>query len=124
MIRMRRIVLSALALSVPLLGCKEAPRPLASRDRTFAELRVVRRGVGVVPPGEARREPFPHERLADGAAGAIAEGGLAWIRRDGGATLLVAGPADVRVREGSIELSRGKAFIDATGSAVTDVSTS
>ena len=52
---MRYYVLPLFALTLPLAACKEPPKPLASRARTFAELRTVRRGVTVTLPGDKSR---------------------------------------------------------------------
>src|SRR5262249_50257085 len=46
--------------------------------------------------------------------------GLAWLRRDAGATLLVRGPAELALRSASIDLKLGRVFID-TPSGVTAV---
>ena len=108
---------------VALTGCNgvEKREPLLSRAQTLAELRVVKRGVSVVPPEAAPRAPYPHERLVDGEAVRIAPGGLAWLRRDGGATLLIAGPATLVVRPEQIDVARGKVFVDTEASAPADL---
>ena len=100
--------------SFVLAGCAEPGRPLASRDQTFAELRAVRRGVRVRHAGEAEREPFARERLTDGAEVTIADGGLAWLRRDGGAALLVRGPARLTLRDDHVVVREGRVFADAS----------
>ncbi|MFO0757018.1 MAG: VIT domain-containing protein [Byssovorax sp.] len=108
-----RLLVASLALFAPaLLSCGEAPIGLAPRAHTWAELRVVRRAISVTPPGENERAPYPRERLVDGEVVTITEGGLGWLRRDGGATLLVRGPAKLRLRGESIELDEGRAFVD------------
>ena len=89
-----------------------APIPLRSRSQTWAELRVVRRAITVTPPGDAERAPYPRERLVDGEAITVAAGGLGWLRRDGGATLLVRGPAKLVLRADTIELTQGRVFVD------------
>src|SRR5687767_8096482 len=90
------VLLILVLLTAPSCGGRE--RRLEPRSKTWAELRVVRRGVSVVLPGEAQRDPYPRERLVDGATVHVRQGGLAWLRRDGGATLLVRGPAEIGVR--------------------------
>jgi tetratricopeptide (TPR) repeat protein len=98
-------------------------RPLVSRKQTFAELRAVKRGVSVVPPGEQAREPYVRERLCDGEGVQIRAGGLAWLRRDGGATLLVAGPADLVLRAQTIDVTHGKVFVDTPPDSATELAT-
>jgi len=107
------LVLAFLAfLAAVAPGCG-APAPrLLPRSQTWAELRVVRRGVTVTPPGEAERAPYPRERLVDGEAVTVGEGGLGWLRRDGGATLLVRGPARLTLRAEAVEIAEGRVFID------------
>ncbi len=121
-----RTLFGALVLAIVTLavGC-DAPagRALAPRTQTFAELRVVRRGVTVVPPDEPERTPVPRERLVDGEVVKLAAGGLAWLRRDAGATLLVAGPASVRVLRDAVEVDSGKVFIDAPSAEPTRIVT-
>jgi Ca-activated chloride channel family protein len=55
--------------------------------------------VTVVAPHEAERAPYPRERVVDGEMIKVDAEGLAWLRRDGGATLLVHGPAALTVRD-------------------------
>ncbi len=88
--------------------------PLAdkSRGETLAELRTVKGTVLVTPPGEKERRAYPRERVLDGEAVVVPAGGLSWMRRDGGATWLVAGPAKLVLRAGNVELDEGKAFVD------------
>src|SRR5262245_30841961 len=74
-------------------GCERPGVPLAPRAQTWAELRVVRRDVKVQAPEGQARDPYPRERLVDGAAVTVGPEGVAWIRRDAGATFLVRGPA-------------------------------
>ena len=121
-----RSLLAAAALAVlaaALPGCGAREQRLLPRAQTWAELRVVRRGVTVTPPGEAERAPYPRERLVDGEAIAVREGGLGWLRRDGGATLLVRGPAKLVVRAGSVELAEGRVFIDTPEAGTTALTT-
>src|SRR5271165_2859531 len=61
-------------------------------EDTFAEMRTIKGEVSVTPQGEAARAPYPRERIAEGETATLAAGGLAWLRRDAGAVLLVAGP--------------------------------
>jgi tetratricopeptide (TPR) repeat protein len=116
---------SLLALLVFLgpLGCRKAERPLEPRGVTWAELRSVRRGVHLTPPGESEREPYFRERLADGTRLRIDPEGLAWLRRDGGATLLVRGPAALTLRSKSVEVSSGRLFLDSPPGASTELET-
>jgi len=109
----RLILLAFAALCLGLLGsCRKPDERLEPRFLTWAELRAVRNPVLVTPPGESERRPYPHERLADGARIRVDAGGLAWLRRDGGATLLVRGPARLTLRARSISVDEGRVFID------------
>ena len=90
------------------VGCRGERERLEPRFLTFAELRVVRRGVSVTPPGESERAPYPRERLVDGEASRSRRAGSAWLRRDGGATLLVRGPAQLTLRPGRSRSSRAR----------------
>ena len=87
------------------------PVALAGED-TFAEMRTIKGEVTVTPPGEAARAPYPRERIVEGEAAALTAGGLAWLRRDAGAVLLVAGPAKLVLHHGSVEIAEGRAFVD------------
>mgnify|MGYP001292007296 CR=1 FL=1 len=92
-------------------ACREdPPRKLPAKTHTTTELRAVRRGVTVTHAEEKNRAPYARERLGEGAEITVAEGGLAWLRRDGGATLLVRGPAKVSVEAEGLRLSNGRAF--------------
>ncbi|HEY4106929.1 MAG TPA: VIT and VWA domain-containing protein, partial [Polyangiaceae bacterium] len=105
------------------LGCRKAERPLEPRSITWAELRTVRQGVHVTPPGESEREPYFRERLADGTRVRIDTEGLAWLRRDAGATLLVRGPAAFTLRAKSVEVTAGKLFLDSPPDTTTELET-
>ncbi len=100
-------------LVLPAAACGQQGRKLAPRSKTWAELRVVRHGVHVTLPGGKERAPYLHERLVDGEAVRLDADGLAWLRRDGGATLLVRGPASLKLYSGSVELDSGRVFVDA-----------
>jgi Ca-activated chloride channel family protein len=119
-----RLVLAALALlAAALPGCGTKEQRLVPRSQTWAELRVVRRGITVTPPGEAERAPYPRERLVDGEAIAVREGGLGWLRRDGGATLLVRGPARLVLHADALEIAEGRVFIDTPEAGTTRLTT-
>ena len=105
------------------LGCRKAERPLEPHSITWAELRTVRSGVHVTPPGEAEREPYFRERLADGTRVRIDANGLAWLRRDGGATLLVRGPAALTLRAKSVQVDAGRLFLDSPADTSTELET-
>src|SRR5580692_323999 len=114
-------LLVLLALAAPACGGRDpALRP---RAQTWAELRVVRRGVTVTPPGEAERAPYPRERLVDGERVTLRAGGLAWLRRDAGATLLVRGPASLVLHPDATDLAEGRVFIDTPPAGTTTLST-
>ncbi|MFO0546882.1 MAG: VIT domain-containing protein [Polyangiaceae bacterium] len=106
-------VMMALAVLALGPGCDE-PKPvkLAPSSKTLAELRTIRRGVTVVHRGDTEREPYAKERIGEGAEVHIAEGGLAWLRRDGGATLLVRGPGKIIVEGDAIRLAEGRIFVE------------
>jgi len=115
--------LMLVATGAGLPGCARHGAKLDSRNQTYAELRPVRRGVRVVPPGEAARAPFARERLADGAEIVVDDGGLAWLRRDGGATLLVAGPAHFTLRAEALLVDDGRIFVDTLAGGTAEVVT-
>ncbi|MBI5534402.1 MAG: AgmX/PglI C-terminal domain-containing protein [Deltaproteobacteria bacterium] len=120
MTKLRAVVLVAFTVTVLfLLSCGPAERPLAPKTQTWAELRAVRGAVTVAPPGESDRALYPRERLADGAVVSVPPDGLAWLRRDGGATLLVRGPAKLKVKYDEFEVEQGRIFVDAPGDATT-----
>jgi Ca-activated chloride channel family protein len=103
---------------IALGGCRARAAPNqgatreASADETFAELRTVKGPLTVQPKGERPRAPFRRERLTDGETVELPAGGLGWMRRDAGATWLVAGPARFTLHADSVELFSGRAFID------------
>jgi len=111
-------------LSVLVLGaCDRAGAPLTPKAQTWAELRVVRRDVKVQPPGAEARSPYPRERLVDGESVTIGAEGVAWIRRDAGATFLVRGPAKLTLRPTTLEVNEGKLFVDTPGQRVAEIVT-
>jgi tetratricopeptide (TPR) repeat protein len=109
---LRSLLASVLLLALLLSGCKKPDERLEPRSLTWAELRTVRNPVLVTPPGDAERGTYPKERLADGTKIRVDAGGLAWLRRDGGATLLVRGPARLTLRARSISVDEGRVFVD------------
>src|SRR5579859_3388613 len=127
---MLRVRWPVLALLVTLVagpaasGCRTRGEALVvSQGETFAELRAVKGEVTVTPPGEAARAPYPRERIVEGEAVQLAEGGLAWIRRDAGEVILVAGPARLTLHGPSIDLAAGRAFVDTSGGPPASVGT-
>ncbi len=121
-----RYVFVAVSLCV-LASCsgrdRAGEKPLAPKSQTWAELRAVRGGVLVTPPGDAERAPYPRERLVDAEVVHVAKDGLAWLRRDGGATLLVRGPATLTLRRDALEVAEGRVFIDSPSEETTHVTT-
>ncbi|MFW5740598.1 MAG: VIT domain-containing protein, partial [Myxococcota bacterium] len=116
--------LAALATTSVVLGsCGPDARELSPKNKTWAELRTIRQGVQVQEPGDAPRAPYPRERLVDGQRITIEAGGLAWLRRDGGAKLLVAGPALLEMQRDAIEVKSGKVFVDTPPGIITDIAT-
>jgi tetratricopeptide (TPR) repeat protein len=116
-------VVSLVTCALGPAGCHGKVERLDPRNQTHGELRAVRRGVHVAPPGESERTPYARERLADGAQVSIDPGGLAWLRRDGGATVLVAGPAHFKFRSGPLDVTDGRLFVDTLAGAVAEVDT-
>lgn len=105
-------LLVSLVLVAVVAGCRKADERLEPRFLTWAELRAIRNPIHVTPPGEAERAPYPKERLADGSQIRLEAGGLGWLRRDGGATLLVRGPARLILRARAISVEEGRVFVD------------
>jgi Ca-activated chloride channel family protein len=99
------------------------PKAESAQDQTFAELRTIKGALTVRVKGEAARPPYRRERLVEGEVVELPAGALAWMRRDGGATWLVAGPASLTVHADDVELSAGRAFIDSELGAPVQVST-
>lgn len=118
-----RFALALVVVALSTGSCKAPAKPLLPRSQTWAELRTVRRAITVTSPGEAERTPYPRERLVDGEVVKVATEGLAWLRRDGGATLLIRGPASLTVRSDVIEVDEGRVFIDTPTGPTTDVTT-
>jgi Ca-activated chloride channel family protein len=106
-----------------LAGCKANEERLEPRFLTWAELRAVRNPVWITPPSESERATYPHERLADGARIRVEAGGLAWLRRDGGATLLVRGPARLTLRARSLSVEEGRVFVDTPSGSTNELIT-
>lgn len=124
--RSSRLFGAALVVSVCsslFAGCGSGKRPLSPKSQTWGELRTVRTGVSVQEPGEGPRAPHPKERLVDGEKIIIEEGGLAWVRRDGGAKLLVAGPAFLEMQRDAVSVTKGKVFVDTPPGIITDIET-
>lgn len=119
----RSFAVMALFFLLALGGCERKGAPLAPRAQTWAELRVVRRDVTVQPPEGQARAPYPRERLVDGAVVTVGPEGVAWIRRDAGATFLVRGPAKLTLRPTTLEVAEGKLFADTPGRKAADVDT-
>ncbi len=117
-------ILALCAVLLPSLSCgRSSARPLLPRSQTWAELRTLRRGVTVEPPEEGERRPYPRERLVDGEGVKVAAEGLAWLRRDGGATLLVRGPAELTLRSEAVVVTSGRVFIDTPAGRAAEIVT-
>lgn len=110
---MSRALSVLLVVILCLLSCE---RPKAdgklSVTQTVAELRAIKGGVRVISAQGEERAPYPRDRLAAGDRVSVADGGLLWLRRDGGAMWLVSGPAELSIDEAKLRLSSGRAFID------------
>ncbi|HET9930218.1 MAG TPA: VIT domain-containing protein, partial [Polyangiaceae bacterium] len=102
----------ALVVGVSVASCAGGRAPSVSRDVTFAELRTIKGTPRVQSPGEAARTPYARERLVDGEQVTLEAGALAWMRRDGGATWLIAGPAEFTLHADDVELKQGRVFVD------------
>ncbi len=113
-----------LFLVVTLVACRQAKAdgdsPLAL---TLAELRAVKGAISVTRAGGVESTPHRRERLSDGDRVTIPDGGLAWLRRDGGATWLVSGPASLEVGSDVTALDTGRAFVDCEGADAVRVRT-
>ncbi|HVY27172.1 MAG TPA: AgmX/PglI C-terminal domain-containing protein [Polyangiaceae bacterium] len=110
-------------LCLAAVGCRKADERLEPRFLTWAELRAVKNPVLVTPPGEGERSTYPRERLADGTKVRIQAGGLAWLRRDGGATFLVRGPALLTLRARSLSVDEGRVFVDTPPDSSSELTT-
>jgi tetratricopeptide (TPR) repeat protein len=93
-------------------GCQRARAVTLAEQETLAELRAVKGTSSVTAPGQPARAPYRRERLVDGERVSVPAGGLVWMRRDGGATWLVSGPAEFTLKRASVELRSGRAFVD------------
>ena len=101
-----------LCVALLMFGCQDdKPAKIPKSAETSAELRVVRRGVKVEHAGEEARAPHAVERLGDGAKVSLEPAALAWVRRDGGAQILVRGPASLTMAEGELSMSEGTVFV-------------
>ncbi|MBI5534228.1 MAG: hypothetical protein HY898_16005 [Deltaproteobacteria bacterium] len=105
------------------ISCGPGEQPLAPRSQTWGELRAIRGAVTIAPPNEPDRSLLPRERLTDGASITVPADGLAWLRRDAGATLLVRGPAKLLFRAQDLQIDEGRVFIDSPGDQITVVKT-
>ncbi len=114
---------AALVCSLFLGSCGPSARALSPKSQTWAELRMVRRDVKVLAPGEKERSPYPRERLVDGEKVTVSDGGLAWLRRDGGSSLLVAGPAAVEMQRDGVVINEGRVFVDTPPGEATRLTT-
>jgi Ca-activated chloride channel family protein len=118
------LAVGAAAVAPGIGGChRSADALVVSQGETFAELRAVKGDMTVTPPGEAPRTPYPRERIVEGEAVQLAEGGLAWVRRDAGAVMLVAGPARLTLRGDSVDMAEGRTFVDTNGGPPATVGT-
>ena len=108
------VLVALFTAPLALAGCKRGtPAALVAHGDTFAEMRTIKGEATVATPSEAKRAPYPRERLAEGSEISLAAGALAWIRRDAGAVWLVGGPAQLVMREEAVKLTSGRAFVDA-----------
>ncbi|HYP97226.1 MAG TPA: VIT domain-containing protein [Polyangiaceae bacterium] len=109
----RTIVGLGLVVALVGAGCqRRGASGGVSPKQTFAELRTIKGALRVSAPGEPGRTPYRRERIVEGEAVDVPEGGLAWMRRDGGATWLISGPAQLVVKSNAVELRAGRAFVD------------
>lgn len=107
---MSRVYWCWLCLVLASVGCKKDVASL-SETRTTAELRAIKGDIEILS-GQKWRSPYRRDRLSVGDTVKIPEGGLSWMRRDGGATWLIAGPAEVVLSDKEVKLSGGRAFVD------------
>jgi tetratricopeptide (TPR) repeat protein len=105
-------------LGAPLLcvtlavACGHGNSLSVSEGQTFGELRAIKGDIAVRPQGASARAPLSRERLVDAEIVSLPPGALSWMRRDAGATWLVKGPAQLTVHINSVELTKGRAFVD------------
>ncbi len=78
---------------------------------TFAELRVIK-GEARISDGSSSRPPYPRDRLRKAQSVVLEADSLAWMRRDAGATWLVAGPGELQLQPDAVVAKRGRYFID------------
>src|SRR6187455_319175 len=111
---MKRVLLFTVLLPALLaLGCQRQQASARLReDQSFAELRAIKGTVLVTAPDRAARRPYPRERLVNDERVEVKAGALIWMRRDGGATWLVSGPALLDFQAEVVELTSGRAFVD------------
>lgn len=92
-------------------ACNSVRPPTVEAAETLAELRLVK-GSAQLAEDNQTRTPHPKERLAAGQSVVLEAGGLVWMRKDGGATWLVAGPAEFQLQPDTITVKRGRFFVD------------
>ncbi len=106
------VAVALFASPLMVAGCKPSPVAIAAHGDTFGEMRTIKGEISVSAPGQARRAPYPRERIAEACEVTLGAGALAWIRRDAGAVWLVEGPAQLTLHEGAVKLTSGRAFVD------------
>ncbi len=110
---MTRVHLVWVLLALFTLACqRQKSTTELGEGLSFAELRTIKGSVLVSAPGVSARRPYPRERLVADETVEVRDGGLVWMRRDGGATWLISGPARLQFEAEVVELNAGRAFID------------
>lgn len=95
-----------------LAACRSATDIDLKAGETFAELRLIKGEAQVTRDGEDARSPYPRERLSQDQSVVLKAGALVWMRKDGGATWLVAGPAEFALQATTIAAKHGRFFAD------------
>jgi tetratricopeptide (TPR) repeat protein len=95
-----------------LAACSSATDIDVKGGETFAELRLIKGEAQVSADDQAPRNPYPRERLTQGQSVVLQPGALVWMRKDGGATWLISGPAELTLQATTIAAKHGRFFAD------------
>lgn len=93
-------------------ACNATSQLEVAAGETVAELRLIKGDARVSDTEHGTRTPYPRERLSQGQSVTLEPGALVWMRRDGGATWLVSGPAELELEANAIVAKRGRFFAD------------
>lgn len=93
-------------------ACSASTNTTVEPGETLAELRLIKGEARITSTSKAPRPPSPRERLSAGQGVILEPGALLWMRRDGGATWLVSGPAELELQPSTLTAKRGRFFAD------------